>query len=323
MSRFLLLEQIPGDVLAAIDDPAVMKAAWNAQFERTCIGKYLGRWLDPDSWFCTMAHAAELSLPLALKNAAAVLKTWEQKDKAGEALIKYFSVPCKPTKSNGGRTRNLPEHDPESWTKFKEYCCQDVRTERDIRKKVERFPMTEMEWNFYHLDQRINDRGVRIDKELVQQAIACDLALSDEMTKRAYELTGPKTRIEYNREAEERTMDTEESLRLTGERNRLLLERAEAANREMHVRLLLERAEIMKGVGGSAEEPADGKCEDYEEFFRLTRANTSLNRKPELGLERSQAFDQSLVTRYVEKVEVGKDSGYMVTLKGGVEIEVE
>ena len=129
--------------------------------------------------------------------------------------------------------------------------------------------------------------------------------------------------IEYNREAEERTMDTEESLRLTGERNRLLLERAEAANREMHVRLLLERAEIMKGVGGSAEEPADGKCEDYEEFFRLTRASTSLNRKPELGLERSQAFDQSLVTRYVEKVEVGKDSGYMVTLKGGVEIEVE
>lgn len=183
-------EQIPGDVLTAIDDPDVVKAAWNAQFERTCIGQYLGRRLDPDSWFCTMAHAAELSLPLALKNAAAVLKTGEQKDRAGEALIRYFSVPCKPTKSNGGRTRNLPEHDPEGWVKFKEYCRQDVRTERDIRKKVSRFPMTEMEWNFYHLDQRINDRGVRIDTVLVQQAIACDLALSDEMTKRAYELTG-------------------------------------------------------------------------------------------------------------------------------------
>ena len=134
MSRFfLLLEQIPGDVLAAIDDPAVMKAAWNAQFERTCIGKYLGRWLDPDSWFCTMAHAAELSLPLALKNAASVLKTGEQKDKAGEALIKYFSVPCKPTKSNGGRTRNLPEHDPESWTKFKESSRPVLPGENCIR----------------------------------------------------------------------------------------------------------------------------------------------------------------------------------------------
>ena len=183
-------EQIPQEVLAAIDDPQVIKAAWNAQFERTCIGHYLGRRLSPDGWRCSMVHAASLSLPLALKNAAKVLKTGEQKDRAGENLIRYFSVPCKPTKSNGGRTRNLPEHDPQGWQKFKEYCAQDVRTERDIRKRLEQFPMPDKEWDFYHMDQRINDRGVRIDTELVRQAIACDLMLSDEMSRRAYALTG-------------------------------------------------------------------------------------------------------------------------------------
>ena len=183
-------EMLPAKVLEALDNPEIIKAAWNAQFERTCIGRYLGRRLSPDSWRCSMVHAASLSLPLSLKEAAKVLKTGEQKDRAGENLIRYFSVPCKPTKSNGGRTRNLPEHDPEGWQKFKEYCLQDVRTERDIRKRLEAFPMPDAEWDYYHMDQRINDRGVLIDTELVHQAIACDLMLSDEMTKRAYELTG-------------------------------------------------------------------------------------------------------------------------------------
>ena len=183
-------EELPQEVLDAIDDPNVIKWAWNAQFERTCIGHYLGRVLNPDSWRCSMVHAASLSLPLSLKEAAKALKTGEQKDKAGENLIRYFSVPCKPTKSNDGRTRNLPEHNPEGWQQFKDYCMQDVRTERDIRKRLEVFPLMEHEWDYYHMDQRINDRGVLIDKKLVEQAIACDLMLSDAMTKKAYELTG-------------------------------------------------------------------------------------------------------------------------------------
>lgn len=183
-------EELPQEVLDAIDDPDVIKWAWNAQFERACIGHYLGRVLSPDSWHCSMVHAASLSLPLSLKEAAKALKTGEQKDKAGENLIRYFSVPCKPTKTNGGRTRNLPEHNPEGWHQFKDYCMQDVRTERDIRKRLEVFPMMEHEWDYYHMDQRINDRGVLIDKQLVEQAIACDLLLSDVMTKKAYELTG-------------------------------------------------------------------------------------------------------------------------------------
>lgn len=183
-------EELPQEVLDAIDDPNVIKWAWNAQFERTCIGYYLGRVLSPDSWRCSMVHAASLSLPLSLKEAAKALKTGEQKDKAGENLIRYFSVPCKPTKSNGERTRNLPEHNPEGWQQFKDYCVQDVRTERDIRKRLEVFPLMEHEWDFYHMDQRINDRGVLIDKQLVEQAITCDLLLSESMTKKAYELTG-------------------------------------------------------------------------------------------------------------------------------------
>ena len=183
-------EELPQEVLDAIFDKTVIKAAWNAQFERTCLSRYFGTQLSPDSWQCSMVWAASLSLPLKLKTAAEVLKTGEQKDDAGERLIKYFSVPCKPTKTNGGRTRNLPEHAPEDWALFKSYCMQDVRTERDIRHKLEAFPLQKSEWNFYHMDQRINDRGVLIDKTLVEQAITCDMMLSEEMTAKAYELTG-------------------------------------------------------------------------------------------------------------------------------------
>ena len=183
-------EELPREVVDAIFDPDIIKVAWNAQFERTCLSHYFGTQLSPDSWRCSMVHAASLSLPLKLKTAAEVMKTGEQKDRAGEDLIKYFSVPCKPTKTNGGRTRNLPEHAPEKWQMFKDYCLQDVRTERDIRKRLELFPLLDHEWDFYHMDQRINDRGILIDRELVEQAIACDLMLSEEMSKRAYELTG-------------------------------------------------------------------------------------------------------------------------------------
>ena len=182
-------ETLPPEVLDAINDPAIIKSAWNAAFERTCIGHMLGRTLSPDDWRCSMVWAASLSLPLALEKVAVVLKTGEQKDKAGENLIKYFCKPCKPTATNGGRTRNLPLHAPEKWESFKEYCLQDVRTERDIRYKLERFPMSAFEWDNYHLDQRINDRGVMIDTDLVGQAIVCDQQLTAEMTERAKELT--------------------------------------------------------------------------------------------------------------------------------------
>ncbi len=183
-------EQLPQEVINALHDSSIIKTAWNAQFERTCLSKYLGTQLSPDDWQCTMVWAASLSLPLKLKFAALALKTGEQKDDVGERLIRYFSIPCKPTKSNGGRTRNLPEHAPDDWALFKSYCIQDVRTERDIRKRLEKFPLLPQEWDYYHMDQRINDRGILIDKELVRQAIICNMAMSEAMTEKAYALTG-------------------------------------------------------------------------------------------------------------------------------------
>ena len=185
-------EQLPQEVIDAIFDEHIIKAAWNAQFERTCLSKYFGIQLSPDSWRCSMVHSASLSLPLKLKTAAEVLRVSEQKDSAGERLIKYFSMPCKATKKNGGRTRNLPEDEdkPGDWQKFKDYCVQDVRTERAIRKKLEQFPLPEHEWSYYHMDQRINDRGVLIDTELVAQAMKCDQIQAEVMLHKAYELTG-------------------------------------------------------------------------------------------------------------------------------------
>ena len=183
-------EQLPAEVVDAIHNENIIKSAWNAQFERICLSKYFGTQLDPDSWQCTMVWAASLSLPLKLATAAQALKTAQQKDAVGERLIRYFSIPCKPTKANGGRTRNLPEHAPDDWKLFKSYCIQDVETERDIRRRLEKFPLMPQEWDFYHMDQRINDRGILIDRELVQQAIICNMAMSEEMTKRAYALTG-------------------------------------------------------------------------------------------------------------------------------------
>ena len=183
-------EQLPAEVVDAIHNENIIKPAWNAQFERICLSKYFGTQLSPDAWQCTMVWAASLSLPLKLATAAQALKTAQQKDAVGERLIRYFSIPCKPTKANGGRTRNLPEHAPDDWKPFKSYCVQDVETERDIRRRLEKFPLLPQEWDFYHMDQRINDRGIMIDKELVQQAIICNMAMSEEMTKRAYALTG-------------------------------------------------------------------------------------------------------------------------------------
>ena len=183
-------EQLPAEVVDAIHNENIIKSAWNAQFERICLSKYFGAQLSPDAWQCTMVWAASLSLPLKLATAAQALKTAQQKDAVGERLIRYFSIPCKPTKANGGRTRNLPEHAPDDWALFKSYCIQDVETERDIRRRLEKFPLMPQEWDFYHMDQRINDRGILIDRELVQQAIICNMAMSEEMTKRAYALTG-------------------------------------------------------------------------------------------------------------------------------------
>lgn len=169
----LTKEELPEEIKQAILSNDVIKHAFNAQFERVCLGKHLGVRLDPAEWRCTMVHAQELGLPASLERCALYLSLAEEKDTAGKNLIKYFSVPCKPTEANGGRIRNLPEHDPEKWEKFAEYCRQDVVVEMAIAEKLSALPVHEREWDYYAADQAINDRGVALDKKLVQSALYC------------------------------------------------------------------------------------------------------------------------------------------------------
>ena len=183
-------ENLPQRVLAALEDPAITKAAFNAQFERTCISRYLSRKLSPEGWQCTAVQSAMLALPLSLDNVGEVLNIQRKKLKEGADLVRFFSMPCKPTKANGGRTRNRPEDAPEKWERFKTYCIRDVDAEREIRQKLWRFPIPESEMELYRMDQEINDRGILVDRKLVENAVLCDNQYRQMVTARAYELTG-------------------------------------------------------------------------------------------------------------------------------------
>ena len=171
-------ERVPEEVRDALSDPSVTKWAFNASFERICLSRWLGlpsgTYLEPDQWRCSMIWSAYLGLPLSLAGVGAVLKLDKQKLDTGKDLIRYFCKPCRPTKKNGGRTRNLPRHDPGKWEQFKSYNLRDVETEMEIQKKLARFLVPEFVWDEYHLDQEINDRGIRVDMQMVENAIDVD-----------------------------------------------------------------------------------------------------------------------------------------------------
>ena len=187
-------ENLPEEIRKAISDPTVMKWAFNAQFERICLSRFLGmptgEYLDPVSWHFTMIWSATLGLPMSLAGVGTVLGLEKQKLTEGKDLIRYFCVPCKATKVNGGRTRNLPEHDWTKWERFKSYNLRDVETEMEIQKKLSRFPVPENEWRNYCLDQKINDRGVALDMELAHRAVQCDNQYREFYLRQAREITG-------------------------------------------------------------------------------------------------------------------------------------
>ena len=183
-------EKIPDEVVEALFDETVTKWAFNAMFERVCLSNYLGDWLEPEGWYCTMVWSATLGLPLSLESVGAALGLEKQKLTEGKDLIRYFCVPCKPTKANGGRTRNLPEHDRGKWERFKAYNLRDVEAEMQIQQKLSRFPVSEKVWEEYRQDQEINDRGIGVDMELVRQAIAMDERSRGELAVALQELTG-------------------------------------------------------------------------------------------------------------------------------------
>ncbi len=201
-------EEVPEEILAALSDESVEKWAYNAQFERVCLSSWLrrnypqhfrsysipedsvGNYLSPVGWKCSRIWGAYMGLPLSLKGIGAVLKLDEQKMTEGADLIKYFCKPCRPTKKNGGRTRNLPEHSPEKWELFKKYNRCDVEVELGIKARLAKFPVPDFIWNEYHLDQEINDRGILVDTELVEQAIAIDAKTKGHLLKHMSDITG-------------------------------------------------------------------------------------------------------------------------------------
>ena len=186
-------EKIPDEVITALEDEAVTKWAFNANFERICLSRFLGYptgdYLKPESWCCSMIWAATMGLPLSLEGVGAVLGLEKQKLTEGKDLIKYFCQLCAPTKSNGQRTRNLPCYAPDKWLAFKKYNIRDVETEMSIQARLAKYPVPESVWDEYHIDQEINDRGVALDMELVRQAIQMDGRSRSELTQAMKELT--------------------------------------------------------------------------------------------------------------------------------------
>lgn len=198
---------VPEGIIRALSDDSVIKWAYNASFERVCLSVWLRRnypqhfssysiegdtvrnYLAPSSWRCSLVWGAYMGLPLSLEGIGKVLKLENQKMSEGKALIRYFCVPCKPTKANGGRTRNLPEHDPVKWSTFISYNKRDVETEMAIQQKLSKFPVPDFLWEEYHLDQEINDRGIRLDMALVEQAIAIDERSREELSAKMRQLT--------------------------------------------------------------------------------------------------------------------------------------
>lgn len=201
-------EKLPMDIIMALTDDAVTKWAFNAAFERVCLSMWLqrnypqcfcgysinedtvGDYLDPAAWKCSMIWSAYMGLPLSLAGAGTVLGLEEQKLKEGKDLIRYFCVPCKPTKVNGGRTRNLPEHDIEKWNLFKFYNKRDVEVEMSIQDRLKKYPVPDFVWKEYHLDQEINDRGIALDMDVVENAIAFDAKSKAELSEKMQALTG-------------------------------------------------------------------------------------------------------------------------------------
>lgn len=225
-------EQIPTEVLEALTDDSVIKWAFNAAFERVCLSRHLrdlgisldpfhdrhplsqevARYLNPESWRCSMIWAATMGLPLSLEGVGAVLGLEKQKLTEGKDLIKFFCQPCSPTKTNGQRTRNRPFHAPEKWETFKRYNLRDVETEMGIQQKLAKFPVSDQIWDEYHIDQEINDRGVKVDMELVRQAIQMDTRSRQELLeamKRVTALENPNSVQQMRQWLSDNGMETE------------------------------------------------------------------------------------------------------------------
>ena len=265
-------EELPQKIKEALLDDTVLKFAFNAQFERVCLEKYLGVHLAPDAWRCTMVASLYLGLPGSLAQVGAVLGVEKKKLETGKDLIKFFSVPCKPTKTNGGRTRNLPEHDREKWQQFITYNARDVETEMDIMEKVARFPVPDFLWKQYAQDQRINDLGIELDMALVTQAIKCDEESRERYLKRAQELTGlenPNSPIQLKEWILSNGVEMET---LTKAEVASVMETATGPVKEvLELRQLLSKSSVKKYLAMETCRCSDGRAHGLLQFYGANR----------------------------------------------------
>ena len=296
-------EVLPGDVVEAVFDGSVVKTAFNANFERTCLSKYFGRYLPPDSWHCSAVQAAVLALPRSLEDVGAVLGLDERKMKEGKELIRYFCVPCKPTKANGGRRRNLPCHAPEKWEVFKSYCRRDVDVEKAIRRRLGKFPIPEGEMEVYRLDQRINDRGVLVDMGLVRQAVRCERLHKGVVTERAYELTGLEN---PNSVAQLKGWLGENGVEAESLSKRAVAELIKGSDGEveelLRLRLLMAKTSVKKYEAMERSVCSDGRVHGLLQFYGANRTGRWAGRLVQVqNLPQNHIEDLELARRLVRE----------------------
>jgi DNA polymerase len=271
-------EEISEEIVEAILSEEIIKTAFNANFERVALMRYLSRKLDkevylnPSSWRCSEVQAAMLGLPLHLEGVAKVLRLGVQKMSEGKPLIRYFCIPCKPTAANGGRTRNLPSDAPDKWELFKQYNIRDVEVELEIRKKIKDYPIPESEQALYELDQRINDRGFRADMDFVMQAISCDKQFTVSATERAYELTGlenPNSVSQLKDWLSERGVEVES---LSKKNVKELVTETEGEVEEaLKLRLLMAKTSVRKYEAIERVVCSDGRVHGLFQFYGANR----------------------------------------------------
>ena len=267
-------EALPEKITEALTDPKIIKTAYNANFERTCIAAYLKTPMPPEQWRCSAVAAAELGLPQTLAGVAEALGLQEQKDARGKALINYFSKPCKPTKVNGGRTRNLPQHDSEKWAVFKEYCVQDVAVERAIKKKISRFPMAESEQRLWEVDQHILDCGVTADSLLAQNAILYNKAHKESCKEQLQGLTGianVNSVAQLKRWIEERTGEVVPSLDKKNLKAILTTTKDEILKNVLRLRAETAKTSVAKYEAVERSVCRDGRVRGILQFYGANR----------------------------------------------------
>ena len=265
-------QTMPDEIMECLMDDSVVKTAFNAAFERNCINRFFGLSLKPEGWRCTAVQASMLSLPLSLEGVGEALNLDKKKMSEGKDLIRYFCMPCKPTKANGGRTRNLPSDAPEKWELFKTYCIRDVDVEKQIRNKLAKFPIPDREQELYCMDQRINDRGIMVDRELISHAVACDLLYKEVASKRAYEISGlenPNSVSQLKEWLNEKGIEVDSLAKAAVEE---LVEKTEGEVSEMmKLRLAMSKTSVKKYEAMERSVCPDGRVHGLLQFYGANR----------------------------------------------------